>query len=145
MFRLDSDPMENNKLRRMSGLFTQEELYRLQLALESMISDDMAYIKIIEDEIKTHKNKHDNKYLAEGREILRKDIKLTEKIIDLRYGNRLGLSTLSRPITSTNPPLVEFPAIYLPLLPKCGVGSRLKGRFHSTIHCYRAGSRFPAG
>lgn len=69
----------------MSRVFTQEELYRLQLALESKISDDMAYIKIIEDEIKTHQNPHDNKYLVEGREILRKDMELKEKIIDLRY------------------------------------------------------------
>jgi len=69
-------------------LFTQEELYRLQLALESKISDDVAYIKIVEDEIRTHNNHHDNIYLLEGQEILRKDVELKEKVIELRYGER---------------------------------------------------------
>ncbi len=69
----------------MGVLFNQEELYRLQLALESKISDDIAYIKIVQDEIKTSNNPHDNKYLLEGQEIMRKDIELKEKIVDLRY------------------------------------------------------------
>lgn len=69
-------------------MFNQEELYRLQLALESKISDDIAYIKIVQDEIKTNLNHHDNKYLLEGREILRKDIDLKEKVIELRYSHR---------------------------------------------------------
>ncbi len=69
-------------------MFNQEELYRLQLALESKISDDIAYIKIVQDEIKTNHNHHDNKYLLEGREILRKDIDLKEKVIELRYSHR---------------------------------------------------------
>lgn len=66
-------------------MFNLEELYRLQLALESKISDDVAYIKIVQDEIKSNQNLHDNKYLAEGQDILRKDIELKEKIVDLRY------------------------------------------------------------
>jgi len=61
-------------------------LYRLQLALESKISDDIAYIRIVSDEIKSNNNHHDNKYLLEGREILRKDVELKEKVIELRYG-----------------------------------------------------------
>lgn len=69
-------------------MFNQEELYRLQLALESKISDDVAYIKIVQDEIKTNRNHYDNKYLLEGREILRKDVELKEKVIELRYGER---------------------------------------------------------
>ncbi len=69
-------------------MFNQEELYRLQLALESKISDDIAYIKIVEDEIRTHNNRHDNIYLLEGQEILRKDVELKEKVIELRYGER---------------------------------------------------------
>jgi len=69
-------------------LFSHEELYRLQLALESKISDDIAYIKIVQDEIKTNNNHHDNKYLLEGREILRKDVDLKEKVIELRYSHR---------------------------------------------------------
>lgn len=72
----------------MSSLFNQEELYRLQLALDSKISDDIAYIKIVQDEIKTNKNHHDNKYLIEGKEILRKDVELKEKVIDLRYAKK---------------------------------------------------------
>ncbi len=66
-------------------MFNEEELYRLQLALESKISDDLAYIKIVQDEIKTNKNHHDNKYLIEGQEILRKDVELKEKVLDFRY------------------------------------------------------------
>jgi len=71
-------------------LFSQEELYRLQLALESKISDDIAYIKIIKDEIKKKQNPYDNKYLAEGKEILLKDVELKEKVIDLRYAKKSG-------------------------------------------------------
>ena len=69
-------------------MFNQEELYRLQLALESKISDDIAYIKIVQDEIKTNRNHHDSKYLIEGKEILRKDVELKEKVIDLRYAKK---------------------------------------------------------
>jgi len=69
-------------------LFSQEELYRLQLALDSKISDDIAYIKIVQDEIKSNKNHPDNKYLIEGREILQKDVELKEKVMDLRYRNK---------------------------------------------------------
>ena len=68
-------------------MFTEEELYRLQLALDSKISDDIAYIKIVQDEIKMNKNHPDNKYLIEGKEILLKDVELKEKVIDLRYRN----------------------------------------------------------
>jgi len=69
-------------------MFTAEELYRLQLALESKISDDIAYIKIVQDEIKTNRNHHDSRYLEEGREILKKDVDLKEKIIEMRYRRR---------------------------------------------------------
>lgn len=69
-------------------MFSQEELYRLQLALESKISDDIAYIKIVQDEIKTNRNHYDNKYLLEGQEILQKDVALKEKVINLRYAKK---------------------------------------------------------
>ncbi len=66
-------------------MFSAEELYRLQMAMESKISDDIAYIKIVEDEIRTNHNHYDDRYLREGKEILKKDIDLKEKIIELRY------------------------------------------------------------
>lgn len=69
-------------------MFSSEELYRLQMAMESKISDDIAYIKIVEEEIKINQNHYDNRYLTEGKQILNKDIALKEKIIELRYKNR---------------------------------------------------------
>jgi hypothetical protein len=69
-------------------MFNQQELYRLQLALESKISDDIAYIKIVRDEIKKKENHYDNKFLDEGKEILLKDVELKEKVIDLRYAKK---------------------------------------------------------
>lgn len=69
-------------------MFTPEELYRLELAMEAKIADDFAYIKIVKDEIRTNNNLHDHRYLTEGREILQKDLDLKEKIIELRYKAR---------------------------------------------------------
>lgn len=81
IYRIEPNP-------EVETMFSSEELYRLQLALESKISDDIAYIKIVQDEIKTNHNHHDNRYLEEGREILKKDLDLKEKIIELRYRSR---------------------------------------------------------
>ncbi len=70
---------------KLPTMFSAEELYRLQMAMESKISDDIAYIKIVEDEIQTNRNHYDNRYLREGKEILKKDVDLKEKIIELRF------------------------------------------------------------
>jgi len=69
-------------------MFTPEELYRLELAMEAKIADDFAYIKIVKDEIKANNNLHDHRFLVEGREILQKDMELKEKIIEMRYRSR---------------------------------------------------------
>jgi len=66
-------------------MFRHEELYRLQLALESKISDDLALIKIWEEDINKNKNHHDNKYLIEAQENLIKDVELKEKLMEIRY------------------------------------------------------------
>jgi len=69
-------------------MFTPEELYRLELAMEAKIADDFAYIRIVKDEIKTNNNLHDHRFLLEGREILKKDMELKEKISEMRYKDR---------------------------------------------------------
>ena len=70
------------------GIFSQDELFRLQLALESKISDDIAYIRIMQDEIETYHNQYDLRFLVEGKEILKKDVDLRDKVSELRDRSR---------------------------------------------------------
>jgi len=69
-------------------VFSQYEFFRLQLALESKISDDIAYIRIMQDEIETYHNQYDLRFLVEGKEILKKDVDLRDKVSELRDRSR---------------------------------------------------------
>ena len=69
-------------------MFSEEDLTVLIMALNSKITDDQFQIEFWRKEISNYHSKHDEKYLEESKDVLKRDIDLKNKIYDELYSRK---------------------------------------------------------